>query len=168
MYLLKSKDEAIENFFFYKNEVENQLNKKIKVLRSDRGGEYESPFFDVCAQHGIIHETTTLYSPQSNGVVERKNHTLREMMSAMLISIGLPQNMWGEAILSANYLLNKVPKKKVEKTSYELWRGQQASYKYLRVWGCLAKIAVPPPKKVKMGPKTIDFIFIGYAHNSTA
>ena len=62
MYLLKSKDEVIEKFAFYKNEVENQLNKKIKVLRSDRGGEYESPFVKFYAQHGIIHETTTPYS----------------------------------------------------------------------------------------------------------
>ena len=52
-------------------------------------------------------------------------------MEGMLISFGLPQNMWGEAILSANYLLNKVPKKKAEKTSYELWRGRQSSYKNL-------------------------------------
>ena len=168
VYLLKSKDEEIEKFVLYKNEVENQLNKKIKVLRSDRGGEYESPFVDVCVQHGIIYETKTPYSPQSNGVVERKNRTLKEMMNAMLISSGIPQNMWGEAILSANYLLNKVPKKKAEKTPYELWRGQQPFYKYLRVWGCLAKVAVPPPKKVKIGPKTIDCIFIGYAHISTA
>ena len=65
VYLLKSKDEMIEKFVLYKNEVENQLNKKIKVLRSDQGGEYESSFVDVCAQHGIIYETTTLYSPQS-------------------------------------------------------------------------------------------------------
>ena len=112
MYLLKSKDEAIEKFVLFKHEVENQLNKKIKMLRSNRGGEYESPFVDVCAQHKIIHETTTPYSPQSNGVVERKNHTLNEMMNATLICSGLPQNMWGEAILSANYLLNNVPKKK--------------------------------------------------------
>ena len=70
VYLLKSKDEVIEKFVLYKNEIENQLNKKIIVLRSDRGGEYESSFVDVCAQHGIIHETTTSYSPQSNGVVE--------------------------------------------------------------------------------------------------
>ena len=61
VYLLKSKDESIEKFVLYKNEVESKLNKKIKVLRSDRGGEYESPFVDFCAQHGIIHETTTLY-----------------------------------------------------------------------------------------------------------
>ncbi|KAL6312007.1 hypothetical protein AAG906_017660 [Vitis piasezkii] len=168
VYLLKSKDEAIEKFVLYKNEVENQLNKKIKVLRSDRGGEYESPFVDICAQHGIIHETTAPYSPQSNGVAERKNRTLKEMMNAMLISSSLPQNMWGEAILIANYLLNKVPKKKAEKTSYELWKGRKPSYTYLRMWGCLAKVAVPPPKKVKIGPKTIDCIFIGYAHNSNA
>ena len=168
VYLLKSKGEAIEKFVLYKNEVENQLNRKIKVLRSDRGGEYESPFVDLCAQHGIIHETTAPYSPQSNRVAERKNRTLKEMMNAMLISSGLPQNMWGEAILSANYLLNKVPKKKVEKTPYELWKGMKPSYKYLRVWGCLAKVAVPPPKKVRIGPITIDCIFIGYAHNSAA
>ena len=80
----------IEKFVLYKNEVQNQLNKKIKVLRSDRGGEYESSFVEFCSQHGIIHETTTPNSPQSNGVAERKNCTLKEMMNAMLLSSGLP------------------------------------------------------------------------------
>ena len=94
MYLLKSKDEAIEKFVIYKNKVENQLNKKMKVLRSDRGVEYESSFVDFCAQHGIIHEITTRYSPLSNGVDERNNHTLKEMMNAMLINYDLPQNKW--------------------------------------------------------------------------
>ena len=122
VYFLKSKDEAIEKLVLYKNEVENQLNKKIKVLRSDRGGEYESSFVDLCAQHKIIHKTTAPYSPQSNGVAKHKNRTLKEMMNAMLIISSIPQNMWGEAILSANYLLNKVPKKKIEKTPYELWK----------------------------------------------
>ena len=70
MYFLKNEDEAREKFVLYKNEVENQLNRKIKVLRSYRCGEYESPFVDVCAQHEIIYETTTPYSPQSNGVAE--------------------------------------------------------------------------------------------------
>ena len=72
VYLLKSKDEALENFVFYKAEVENQLNKKIKVIRSDRGGEYVTPIGDYCGQHGIRHEVTPPYSPQSNGVAERK------------------------------------------------------------------------------------------------
>ena len=69
-------------------------------------------FVDVCAQHEIIHETTTPYSPQSNGVEERKNRTLKDMLNAMLISSGLPQNLWGETILSDNYLLNRYLKRK--------------------------------------------------------
>ena len=150
VYLLKSKDEVIEKFVLYKNEVEDQLNKKIKVLRSDRGGEYESPFVDFCAQHGIIHETIAPYLPKSNGVSERKNRSLKEMMNAILISSDLPQNMWGETVLSTNFLLNKVPKKKAEKTPYELWKGINPSYKYLRVWGCLAKVAVTSPKGENM------------------
>ena len=90
VYLLKSKDEAIEKFVLYKQEVENQLNKKIKMVRSDRGGEYVEPFGEFCSQHGIIHEVTPPYSPQSNGVAERKNRTLKDMINAMLLSSGLP------------------------------------------------------------------------------
>ena len=86
--------------------MENQLDRKIKVIRSDRGGEYKAPFGDFCSQNGIIHQTIAPYSPQQNGVTERKNRTLKEMMNALLLSSGLPQNMWGEEILSANYILN--------------------------------------------------------------
>ena len=168
VYLLKSKDEAIEKFELYKTEVENQLKGKIKVIRSDRGGEYVSPFGEFCAKHGIIHEVTAPYSPQSNGIAERKNRTLKEMCNAMLLSSGLPENMWGDAVMSANYLLNRIPRKNQELTPYELWKGKKPSYKFLRVWGCLAKVLVPEPKRVKIGPKTVDCIFIGYVPNSTA
>ena len=89
------------------------------MLRSDRGGEYVAPYGVYCAQHGIIHQTTAPYSPPSNGVAERKNRTLKEMMNAMLISSGLPQNLWGEVILSTNYILNKVPRKNVDQTPYK-------------------------------------------------
>ncbi|KAL6335103.1 hypothetical protein AAG906_026483 [Vitis piasezkii] len=80
VYLLRSKDEALDVFKHYKNEA----------IRSDRGGEHEAPFGEFCSKHGIIHQTTAPYSPQSNGVAERKNRTLKEMMNAMLISLGLP------------------------------------------------------------------------------
>ena len=89
-------------------------------------------------------------------------------MNALLISSGLPQNLQGEAILTANYILNKIPHKKSDRTLYELWKGRKPSYKYMKVWGCLAKVAIPPPKKVKIGPKTIDSVFIRYANNSAA
>ncbi|GJX07078.1 retrovirus-related pol polyprotein from transposon TNT 1-94, partial [Tanacetum coccineum] len=167
VYLLKSKDEAIDKFVLYKTEVENQLGKKIKVVRSDRGGEYVAPFAELCAKHGIRHEFTAPYSPQQNGIAERKNRTLKEMVTAMLISSGMSQDMWGEAILTATYLLNKIPRKEKEETPYELWMGRKPSYQYLQVWGCLAKVAVPTPKAQKIGPKSVNCIFIGYAKNSS-
>nr|GEV20884.1 Pol polyprotein [Tanacetum cinerariifolium] len=96
VYLFKFKDEAIEKFVLYKTEVENQLVKKIKIVRSDRGGEYVSSFAKLRAKHEIRHEFTTPYSPQQNSISKRKNHTLKEMVNAMLISSDLSYDMWGE------------------------------------------------------------------------
>jgi transposase InsO family protein len=110
--ILEIKDEALHYFKTYKAEVENQLKRKIKWLSSDRGGEYFSgDFSDFCVEHGIIHERTPPYSPQSNGVTERKNHTLTDLVNAMLETSGLSKEWWGEAILMACHVLNKVPTK---------------------------------------------------------
>nr|GEZ58374.1 retrotransposon protein, putative, Ty1-copia subclass [Tanacetum cinerariifolium] len=78
------KDEAIDKFALYKTEVKNQLGQKIKVVRSDRGGEYVSLFAELCAKHGIRHEFTAPYSPQQNGITERKNRTLKETETGSL------------------------------------------------------------------------------------
>jgi hypothetical protein len=169
VYLLRSKDEAEEMFLKYKAEVENQLDRKIKRLRSDRGGEYDPNTLKAfCEQNGIIHETTAPYTPEQNGIAERKNRTLKNMMNSMLISSGFSDNMWGEAILSACHVLNRVPHKKLDKTPYEIWKGRAPNLSYLKVWGCLAKVAIPSFKRDKIGPKTVDCIFIGYAYQSAA
>jgi hypothetical protein len=167
VYLLKSKDEALHFFKIYKAEAENQLDRKIKRLRSDRGGEYFSNEFDsFCAEHGIIHERTLPYSPQSNGVAERKNRTLTDLVNAMLDTSGLSQAWWGEAILTACHVLNRVPTKNKEITPFEEWENKKLKLSYLRTWGCLAKVNVPIPKKRKLGPKTVDCVFLGYAFHS--
>jgi transposase InsO family protein len=96
VYLLKTKDEALNCFKTYKAEVENQTEKKIKCFRSDRGGEYFSNEFDLfCAEHGAIHERMPPYSPQSNGVAERKNRTLTDLVNSMLDTAGLSKAWWG-------------------------------------------------------------------------
>ena len=109
VYLLSSKDEAMNAFKSYKAEVETQLNKKIKIIRSDRGGEYEFPFEEICTELGIVHQMIAPYTPQSNGVAERKNRSLKETMNALLNSSCLPQNLWGEAILTTNFILIEYP-----------------------------------------------------------
>ncbi|XP_066365269.1 uncharacterized protein [Miscanthus floridulus] len=94
-----SKDEALNYFRIYKAEVENQLEKKIKRLRDDRGGEYISnDFSNFCSEHGIIYEFTPPYSPQSNGVAERKNRSLTDLVNALLESADA--DYWKEAVRS--------------------------------------------------------------------
>jgi hypothetical protein len=71
------------------------------------------------------------------------------MMNAMLVSSDAPNNLWGEALLTACFVQNRIPHKKTGKTPYELWKGYKPNLKYLRVWGCLAKVMLPDPKKRK-------------------
>ena len=129
VYLLRNKDEAFNMFLSYKAEVKNQLDRKIKRIRSDRGDEY-TPLNDYCENEGIIHEVTPPYSPKLNRVTERKNRILKEMMNSVLISISTPNNLWGEAILFACNLQNGISYKKTGKTPYELWKGHAPNLKY--------------------------------------
>jgi hypothetical protein len=165
VYLLKSK--ALHYFKIYKVEVEGQLERKIKRLLSDSGGEYFSnDFSEFCAEQGIIHERTPPYSPQSNGIAERKNRTLTDLVNAMLDTAGLSKEWWGEAILTACHVLNRVPMKHKEVTPFEEWDKRRLNLSYLRTWGCLEKVNVPINKKRKLGPKTVDCVFLGYVIHS--
>jgi transposase InsO family protein len=88
VYLLRTEDEALNSFKSYKAKVENQLEKNIKCFMSDRGGEYFSNEFDLFyTEHGIIHKWAPPYSPQSNGVTERKNHTLTDLVNSLLDTV---------------------------------------------------------------------------------
>jgi len=121
-----------------------------------------------CEKNGIIHKTSTPYTPQQNSVAEQKNHTLKDMMNDMLVSSGLSNNMWGKTILTACFILNRVPHKKSNLTPYELWKGHAPTLNYLKLLGCLAKVALPSHKRSNIGPMTFYAIFIGYAQNNPA
>ena len=86
--------------WFSSGVLQNQLERKIKRLRSDRGGEYFPKIFDeFCEEHGTIHERTLPYSPESNGVAERKNRTLTGLVNAMLDNVGLSKAWWGGGLI---------------------------------------------------------------------
>ena len=169
VYLMKHKDEVFDRFKVYKSIVENQKEKKIKILRSDRGGEYfPANFSSFCEEHGIIHQRTSPYTPQQNGLDERKNRSLVDMVNSMLLSSKLPFNLWGEALLSACHIHNRIPSKITKTSPYELWNGRKPNLSYIRVWGCLAFYRVPDPKRTKLGPRAMKSVFVGYAENSKA
>ncbi|GJY16031.1 zinc finger, CCHC-type containing protein [Tanacetum coccineum] len=164
VYLLHIKDEALDKFKVFKTEVELQQGSLIKRFRTDRGGEYmDTLYFQYV---GIIHETTAPYTPQQNGIYERKNRVLKEMVNSMLSYSGLSQGFWGEAMFTAYYLLNRVPNKRNRITPYKLWTKRKPNLNYLRVWGCRAVVRLPDPKLKTLGERGIKCIFVRYAEHS--
>ena len=131
LYLIHEKSQSLDVFENFKVEVENQLSKKIKVVRFDRGGEHygrydESgeqrprPLAKYLMECGILPQYTMLETPSQNGVAKRQNRTLKDMVRSMISHSALPKSLWDEAVKIAVYILNRVPSKAVVKTPYEL------------------------------------------------
>ncbi|KAL0559604.1 hypothetical protein IC582_004219 [Cucumis melo] len=154
-------------FKVFVTEIENQFNKRIKRLRSDRGTEYDSVAFnEFYSSKGIIHETTAPYSPEMNGKAERKNRTLTELVVAILLESGAAPSWWEEIIKSVNYVLNRIPKSNSKTSLYEVLKHKTPNLSYLRTWGCLAYVRIPDPKRRKLASRAYECVFIGYAENS--
>ncbi|KAJ9564284.1 hypothetical protein OSB04_000250 [Centaurea solstitialis] len=143
VYLMRHKSETFEKFKEYQNEVQNLLDKRIKFLRSDRGGEYLSDEFD-------------------NHLMEcgLRNRTLLDMVRTMMCHSSLPISFWGHALETAAHILNRVPTKSVEKTPYELWKGKKPNISFLKIWGC--EVYVKRPTSEKLKPKSDKCFFVGY------
>ena len=130
---MQHKSDTFEKFKEYRAEVENQLGKTIQTPRSDRGGEYlDNDFEEFLVEHGIVSQLTEPGTPQQNGVAERRNRTLLDMMRSMFSYSSLPSSFWGYALETAMYILNVVPSKSVPKTPLELWNGHKASLRNFR------------------------------------
>ncbi|GAA0144189.1 hypothetical protein LIER_04701 [Lithospermum erythrorhizon] len=110
VYLLLNKSEALNYFKEFKTMAEKESSEVVKCLRTDRGGEYvSSEFINFCKEQGIKRQLTTAYTPQQNGVAERRNRTIMNMVRSMLIAKEVPKCLWTEAVMWAVYLLNKCP-----------------------------------------------------------
>ncbi|GKC66408.1 retrotransposon protein, putative, ty1-copia subclass [Tanacetum coccineum] len=128
---------------------------------SRQGGEYISQELkDYLKACGIIQQLTPPYTPQHNGVSERRNRTLLDMVQSMMNLTTLPLSFWDYALESAARILNMVPTKKVDKTPYELWHGKVPNLSYLKVWGCEALVKRDTPDKLQ--ERSVKCIFIGY------
>jgi hypothetical protein len=107
-----------------------------------------------------------LGSPAMNGVAERRNRTLMEMVRIMISHTSLLLNLWGETLKTTTYILNRVPTKAANKTPYELWTGRKPSLQYFRIWGCPAEARPYRSQEKKLDERTISCYFIGYAERS--
>jgi len=165
--------DVLETFI---NEVERQLDRKVKVVRSGKGGEYYGKFNEsgqckglfakLLESWGICAQYTMPGTPKQNGVAERRNRTLMEMVRSMINYSNVPLSLWMYALKSAAYLLNRVPSKAVPKTPYELWTGRKPSLRHLHIWGCPAEVRVYNPHEKKLDARTISCFSIGYPDKS--
>ncbi|KAM1053550.1 hypothetical protein ACFX2I_000976 [Malus domestica] len=170
VYFLAEKSEAFGMFKAYKARVEKETGAFIRSLRTDRGGEFTShEFASFCRENGIHRQLTTAYTPQQNGVAERKNRTIMNMVRSMLSAKQIPKSFWPEATNWAVHVLNRCPTLAVKnKTPEEAWNGRKPSVDHFRIFGCIAHAHVPDHKRVKLDAKSCKSILLGVSEESKA
>ncbi|CEG36319.1 retrovirus-related pol polyprotein from transposon tnt 1-94, partial [Plasmopara halstedii] len=143
VYLIKNKSEVVDKIADFVAFADKQTSKRVKSLRSDNGDEYTSATMaKFCLYKGIVLKYTRPYTPQLNGVAERMNRTLVECARCMLEHAGLSKHYWGEAVMTAMFLQNR-----------------------LKVFGCHAFVHIPKEKRSKVDAKAVLCRFSGYSEH---
>ena len=164
VYLLKHKSDAFSTFKQFKTMAEKHYQSSIHFLKTDCGGEFTSNEFNsFCANTGIIHHLTCPYTPQQNGVAERKHRHLVQCTLALLSQSGLSLSYWSYALATATHLINKLPTPLLNMSSpWEQLHNVKPTFSYLKTFGCKCFPLLNPYNTHKLQPKTIPCIFLGY------
>lgn len=185
VYTMKKKSESLECFIRYHKMAEthtgNKLVKvsvirhtsspheKIKALRTDNGGEYLSRKFKAyLEEYGVTHQTTVAYTPQQNGVAERMNRTLIDLVRSMLQAESIGKELWAEALNTAVYIRNRVASNSLppRTTPHHRWHGSTPDLSHCRVFGSKCFYVVPKNKLKKLDARSREAIFLGYLENT--
>ncbi|GJT09561.1 putative ribonuclease H-like domain-containing protein [Tanacetum coccineum] len=165
VFFLTTKDETSEILKNFIKEIENLVDKKVKIIRSDDGTEFKNKVIDdFYIEKGIKREYSIAMTPQQNGVVERRNMKLIEATRTMLADSKLPTIFWAEAVSTACYVQNRVlVVKPYNKTPYELFRGLKPALSFMRPFGCHVTILNNLDNLGKFDGKSDEGFFVGYS-----
>jgi transposase InsO family protein len=168
VFFLSDKGETQEVLKKFMRRAQNEIELKIKKVRSDNGTEFNNTGVEeFLGEDGIKHEFSVSYTPQQNCVVERKNPTLIEATRTMLYEYKTPDNYYADAINTACHAINRLYLHKIyKKTTYELLTGNKPKVDYFRVFGCKCFILNKKAKSSKFAPKVDKGFLLGYASNS--
>jgi hypothetical protein len=161
---LVSKDQVVAANMEFQARSEGESGHKLLKLRTDRGGQFTSKqFVEYCVQEGVQQQLMASYSPQQNGVVERRNAMVVGAARIMMKDKGLPGWFWGEAVITVVYLLNRVPCKAVNgMTPFEVWHGKRSAVHHLKTLGCIIYVRNTKPHLKKLDDRRRKIIFVGY------
>jgi hypothetical protein len=146
----------------------NRFELKVKKIRSDNGSEFKNlQVEEYLEEEGVKHEFSASYTPQQNGVVERKNRTLIDMARMMLGEFKTPEQFWSEAVNTACHTINRIYLHRLlKKTSYELLTSNKPNVSYFRVFGSKCYILVKKGRNSKFAPKAVEGFLLGYDSNT--
>lgn len=165
---LKNKNDAIRFFLKVIRSIERTTGNRVLTLRTDRGKEFCNTEFDLLLEReGITRETSTSYTPQQNGYIERDNRTICEAARSMLHLYNLPLTLWAESIHTDVYILNRTINTLVGTiTPYDLWCQTKPSVSRYRTFGTVAYISIDKSLRTKFQSKGHMVIFVGYSDSS--
>ncbi|RVW94843.1 Retrovirus-related Pol polyprotein from transposon TNT 1-94 [Vitis vinifera] len=166
LFLMKNRAELFSIFQKFYTEIQTQFNISIRVLRSDNAREYFSAqFTSFMSHHGILHQSSCAHTPQQNGVAKRKNRHLVETARTLLLHSHVPFRFWGDAVLTACYLINRMPSSVLhDQIPHSLLFSDQPLY-FLppRVFGCTCFVHILTPGQDKLSAKAMKCLFLGYS-----
>jgi transposase InsO family protein len=171
VFFLQEKSQTQETLKGFLRQDQNEFGLRIKKIRSDNGTEFKNSEIEgfLEEEEGIKHEFPSPYTPQQNGVVERKNRTLLDMARTMLDEYKTPDRFWAEAINVACYSINRLYLHRIlNKTSYELLTHKKPNVSYFRVFASKCLILIKRGRKSKFAPKAVEGFLLGYDSNTRA
>lgn len=168
VYLMKHKNEASTIFRRFHSMISTQFNAKLRILRTDNGGEYVNlQLTEYFQERGLIHETSCSQTPQQNGVAERKNRHITETARALLGGGNIPKRLWDTAVVTAVYLMNRMPSRTLDMRTpldtLSRWCPLPSVLMLSpKVFGCCAFVHLYKNQRTKLDPCAVRCIFLGY------
>jgi hypothetical protein len=170
VFFLQNKSETQGTLKRFLRRAQNEFELKVKNIRRDNGSEFKNlQVEEYLEEEGIKYEFSAPYTPQQNGVVERKNRTLTNMAGTMLGEYKTPEQFWSEAVNTAYHAINRLYLHRLlKKTSYKLLTGNNPNISYFRVFGSKCYILVKKGRHSKFAPKVVEGFLLGYDSNTKA
>ncbi|CAL1378154.1 unnamed protein product [Linum trigynum] len=161
VFLMKAKSEARKLLQDFCVMVNVHFGKRVKTIRSDQGLEFHMPGF--YGEHGILHQTSCVEVPQQNGRVERKHQDILNVARALRFHAGLSLSFWGDCVLHAVFLINRLPTPLLENlTPFEKLYGKAPDYSVLRIFGCLCYAGTLSQGRKKFEKRAGQCVFLGF------